>query len=920
VNHPPSHDLLDRIESVTRALERDPGAGLVEAEAIYRAAEGAEHHVVAAAGYLLGQALAMTGHLDAARDLVAEAAARWQQAGDPLRAVRTRAGLMQLLTDGGSPADAIALGRSSLRDLDALDPHGDHREIAGLLHQNLGVAAAHAGGFDIALEAYGRAETAFRQAGRPERLPALAANRAAELLDLGRLEAATAALVSARSDASRLGSHVLVARCGAMLGWARALAGDVDRGLIDLEQASVRFGALDMPDDRDLAALRIGEAHLLLSGWSAARTSFQRVLDRTRQSGNTTTRCAAVTGIAAAWSGEGRLAEAEGAVREAIDGWRRLGHLPGLVGALVERAGLQLARDDRDGAVGTVLEASDLLDEAGVDVPGASRWPIQRLYVDLRLVDALLPDHEAAEPIAVAAVERADTIGIPLLRCRAVRRLATVRLARGAVEEATELLYETIEIGELLRARLPHEAQRLSFGDEVDAALVALIRVRLDEGTEPAVAEAAALADRRRDRVLNELVDGSLQPDELELPPETIRLRASIGATSHALLDRGSGPRADALREHVDALVDQLRRSMPDVERRGGTAVPAPSRRGEPVLAAPTTIAYTDLDGEIVATVTRDGATRAVRDLTDRDALQRLLEDLDGELWGGGIDRGTGRNAAALVQSAHHVLRRLGRLLLDPVTHLLPRASPPRRVAVIPHGVLHDVPFHALVTAEGPLLDLAAVTICPTASFAEPVRRRAGPRSVLALGVPTVDAPGIVDELAAFPACGFPTEVLIGREVTREALSSLADQADIIHLACHGQFDEDLPSSSRLRLADGWLAATEIARLDLRDTTVVLSACDSARLGYRGPGAQTLGISRALLAAGARCVVASRWLLDDEHASSTIAAFARHLMATSDPAAALRLAQIEQRERTPHPAHWAPFAVLGHPHHPEVER
>jgi tetratricopeptide (TPR) repeat protein len=911
-----SRHLRQRIDAATRLIERDPGAALPESEAVYRAAQDAEPSLRASAAYVLGRAKAMTGDQVGARRLVEEAGACWRQAGEPLQALRTRAGLMQLLTADGGHAEAIALGTSSLAELRELDP-ADRGEVEGILHQNIGVAAAHGGAFDEALDAYDRAELAFRTADRSERLPALAANRAAELLDLGRLEEATTVLDDARSAARLIGAEVLVARCSSMLGWARALAGDVDRGIADLEQACDRFDELGLSADRDLAARRIGEAHLLLSDWPAALATFQRVLDHVDDPVGSYDGCAATTGIAAALLGEGETGEAEVALRRAIGGWRRLEHVPGLVGALVELAGVELLKGSPDAALGVALEASDLLDDAGVDEQGASRWPVQRLYADLRLVDTLLTYPEAAAPIAEVAVTRADAIGIPLLRCRAVRRLATVRFAEGAVIEAEALFSETVAIGELLRERLPREAQRRSFGDEVDAALIALTRIRLDEGTGPAVVEAAALADRRRDRVLSELVDGSLRPDELDLPPELLQLRATVGAASDALLDEGQGPRASALREHVVMLAGQLRRSAPPATTPVGPVDGPPGDRRAGSDATVTTLAYTDLDGEIVAFVTRNGWTRAIRAVSERGALLRLLEDLDGELWGGGIDAGTGPNAAELVQSANDVLRELGRVLLDPAIHLLSRGSVPRRLAVVPHGVLHDVPFHALITRDGPLIDVAAVTVCPNAAFAAPTASSA-PTSVLTVGVPTADTPGIVDELAAFPALGLTTEILVGRDATREALQRRASEVDIVHLACHGQFDPELPSLSRLRLADGWLPAQAIAQLQLEGKLVVLSACDSARSGYRGPGGQTLGVTRALLAAGARCVVASRWLLSDEHASTTIAAFARHLMTTQDPALALRLAQLEQRRSTPHPAHWAPFAVVGRPQTPEV--
>lgn len=912
-------DLLHRIDAVTRNLERDPGAGLITARELYAAATGGGQQVKAAAAYTLGRALALTGEPSAARPLVEEAATRWEAAGEVLQALRTRAGLMQLLTSAGAHHAAIDHGRRALEELARCDPNGAEGEIAGILHQNLGVAAAHGGAFDEALTAYDRAEQAFRSGGCVDRLPALAANRAAELLDLGRVDDATTLLHAARSAASGDGTEVVAARCGAMLGWALALRGDVDQGILELQHAETRFEELDMLADRDLAAVRIGEAHLLISDWAGAMSHFDRILGRDTASSHAQTWCGANLGAAAAHLGADNLDDADRCLRVALDGWWALDHVPGMVATLVELAGLSIRRGGRDEALDLAWEASRLLGGQDTD----SRWPIHRLYCDLRLVDALLPDHEAAEPIAIAAVERAAIIGIPLLRCRAVRRLATVRLAQGSIGEAVTLLYETLAIGEFLRSRLPREVQRLSFGDEVDAALVALIDIRLDAGTRSAVTEAAQLADRRRDRVLSELVDGSLRPDELRFSADTLDLRTTLTVASDALLDEGSPARADALRQHVTQLATRLREvaaTHPEPQPESVT----PGRAGTPHGPAArrlTTIAYTQLGDEIAAVVTGGDSVRAVRSLTDRATLQELLEDLDGELWGGGLHHRSSRHQDAVVRSSERLLGRFGTALIDPIRHLLPLDDPIAQLAIVPHGILHDVPFHALISRGELLLDLVATTISPNTTFTTLLPQTGGstgtgPR-VTALGVPTTRTPGIADELAAFPANGFDTTVLVGRDATIEALRGSAGDGDILHLACHGQFDGDQPSRSGLRLADGWLSAADISRLDLTGSMVVLSACDSARLGYRGPGAQTLGISRAFLAAGARSVIASRWLLDDAHAATTISAFARHLVADPDPAAALRRAQLEQRQHTPHPVHWAPFAALGHPHIPK---
>lgn len=69
---------------------------------------------------------------------------------------------------------------------------------------------------------------------------------------------------------------------------------------------------------------------------------------------------------------------------------------------------------------------------------------------------------------------------------------------------------------------------------------------------------------------------------------------------------------------------------------------------------------------------------------------------------------------------------------------------------------------------------------------------------------------------------------------------------------------------------DGYLTLSEIYELDMRGCElVVLSACES-NLGPQQRGEGSWALSHGFLVAGARRVVATNWLVDDEAAASLV--------------------------------------------------
>jgi len=138
----------------------------------------------------------------------------------------------------------------------------------------------------------------------------------------------------------------------------------------------------------------------------------------------------------------------------------------------------------------------------------------------------------------------------------------------------------------------------------------------------------------------------------------------------------------------------------------------------------------------------------------------------------------------------------------------------------------------------------------------------------------------------------------------------------VLHIATHAISDESSGRSPAILLgpdeeADGLLDPREIAALDQRATLTVLSACRTASRSSDGAALTTL--AGAFLASGSSAVVATLWDVQDDAAAAFMDQFYYQLSRGTEPAIALRKAQMRLREdaewKSPHL--WAGYVLIG---------
>ena len=274
-------------------------------------------------------------------------------------------------------------------------------------------------------------------------------------------------------------------------------------------------------------------------------------------------------------------------------------------------------------------------------------------------------------------------------------------------------------------------------------------------------------------------------------------------------------------------------------------------------------------------------------------------------------------------------------------------------LCIIPDGALWEVPFQVFQSGEGKYLleehalyygaslhvltelwkrDRSPLANQPTLlAMGNPswgndtlARLTAVTRSGLLIPLPEAEAEGKAPEQFFGPA---RSKILLGRQARENPFKAEAGTYRYLHLATHGEIDDQDPLSSKLVMAradddpesDGLLEAREIMQLDLKAELAVLSACQTAR-GRVGAGEGMIGLTWAFFVAGTPTTVVSQWNVNSASTSQLMINFYCWLNkneSTNGPrmakAEALRRAALDilQDQRYRDPYYWAGFIIVG---------
>ena len=533
---------------------------------------------------------------------------------------------------------------------------------------------------------------------------------------------------------------------------------------------------------------------------------------------------------------------------------------------------------------------------------------------------------EAAQQESSRAIERLAHLEAPVLHYQAYFLKGQIQQASEDLPSAYDSFQKARESLETLRSSLRGEELKIAFMKnrlEVYESLVELCLIRAERPN--AAEESFGYIEMAKSRSLAELLKRSgpsirpVDSGQSELVRHIREMREELNwyyrriEVEQLRAEAPSPGRIEKLQKealaHENELLHVLR-ELPQSEEKSSHG-PAISSLEDIRACLPPEAALVEYfslkDQFIAAVVTREGLK--IIPLTPVSRVVNLLRMLHFQIskfkLGTEYTQTFEKSMLSVVQ-AH--LRQLYEEILAPVRAYLPGGH----LIIVPHAVLHYLPFHALLDDTGYLIDSFTISYAPSASiFAhcqEKPAHTSGPS--LVLGVPDLQAPLILEEVRAVAKILPESELIVGAAANEQALREKGSKSRVIHIATHGRFRQDNPMFSGIRLGDAYLNLYDLYQLKLNAELVTLSGCATG-MNVVTPGDELLGLVRGLLYAGAHSLLLSLWDVHDQSTADFMACFYRRFQDGDGKASALRGAMMELRERYPHPYHWAPFALIG---------
>lgn len=754
-------------------------------------------------------------------------------------------------------------------------------------------------------------------------------NLAAVFMELHRADEAAALFERARAAFLAGNLPIAAAMVEANIGFLHYLSGRHAQCVAAFQKAREEFSRSGLLLETAKCDADMAEAYHEMNLYPEALETYARAIDAPESLPLDYERARAERGRAAALFATGQTADALAGLERASALFRRQRNTAQLARVRLQQAHILRQTGQTDLARAEARRAQGALRRSGL-----RGWAAEASFLLAELNSELGRDAaRSLHHIRRTAKETARG----WLECRAERALAQHFTRRENPVRALRHLRASAEALEQARTLIAPESMHIAFLSDKMAVYEDVVAALLARGKRRDIAEALEYVERAKSRLLLERLESALESrftaNAIPLPIQerlaALRAELSQGYFRLNAVDESEARRVGATdaadRKALTALEQEYCSALQQAEwsadaQEAVSALPpvVPVKTLQACLYDNETLLEYYITGETVCAwiVTAQGVrihSRLARVEDVTFAARRLRYQLQQKHGGGEF---AARQAARFQSGAEDALRSLYDLLLRPLAEELAT----EKIILVPHGVLHGLPFHAFYDGASPALERWEFVTSPSAAIWHSRARRRSENdaasgrnalgTALLMGVASPELPHVAAELARLKDILPNSRIFQQADATLAAFHANAPDCRLLHIAAHALYREDNPLFSGLQCADGWLLARDLYDMKLTCELAALSACQTG-VAFVQAGDELFGLARGFLAAGARAVAASLWPADDEATACLMAHFYTNWMAGATKAAALRTAQRQMRLVYPHPYHWAAFILIG---------
>ena len=650
----------------------------------------------------------------------------------------------------------------------ALEPANDTRYLT-LIEASLGNLYYRLRRFSESLEHYERARTAKPDA---DAAAAIGIGRAHVLTEMNRFDEAIEAFQATRENCEQRGLSVWAGIADRGIANIYIQRGDSSLALQMLDQIRQKHEAANDARRMALCDIERSEIYLKLNLFQDASSVAGRAFEIFQ---NLSNRYESALALKLQGIAEFELmhnAEARSAFRRARELFaEETGNEISVAAVDLWLAQLLLRQHQFAEAAELAYRSAEVFEKQGAPIRAA----------DARVLSAQSLQRMQQIPAAIAdaqwALQKLEGFHAPWVSYRALNTLGKLRELEGAKEEAEALYLRAIGELEVLRGNIKLDEFRMSFGKDKYQAYENMVSIKLGRGDARAAFE---FVERSKSRTLIDQMERSVETawdagaGESPRFQRIRKIRAELNILYSRLNEIGTTGRAVASDTTTRTEIAKREQEFVELLREAGSekpgwatlhTMPSPGVEDVQKMLEPDEllVEYYAVGDSFQAFVIGREKFHAFPDLAVAAEIRASIRGLNFQLSKFHLQPNyLSKHASLLLAAVRHHLQNLHAKLVAPISQLFEGA---RRLIIVPHQMLHYVPFHALFDGEKYLIDKYAVSYSASASVLRICRSRkpsGGSSRDLILAVADSLTPHINDEVEALRKLLPDADVFVG--------------------------------------------------------------------------------------------------------------------------------------------------------------